>query len=204
MENATIANKSALLAGMIRETLSDSLGQDDGTTEMLQFSMRRLGTDSLTLADVLHDTPRIVPYWNGASYYPLLFKPVPRALFPNKPEEVTGQTFGHRYSLLNQSNFETSYNLPQLIEGYINFGFPGVVIAMLLFGVLYRLVQLTFIHENMGFGALVSGIYLSVKLLQIESATSLVLGDVTWTLVFLSIVNCMIKWADQAFAHSPA
>ena len=42
---------------------------------------------------------------------------------------------------------------------------------MLLFGILYRLVQLTLIHENMGFGALVSGIYLSVKLLQIESAT---------------------------------
>jgi hypothetical protein len=202
MENATVADKSALLAGMIRETLSDSLGQDDGTTEMIQFSMRRLGTDSLTLADVLHDTPRIVPYWNGASYYPLLFKPVPRALFPNKPEEITGQTFGHRYGLLNQGNFETSYNLPQLIEGYINFGFPGVVVTMLLFGVLYRLVQLTFIHQNMGFGALVSGIYLSVKLLQIESATSLVLGDVIWTLVFLSIVNCLIKWADHAFARS--
>ena len=204
MENATISDKSALLAGMLRETLSDSLGEANGANEMVQFSMRRLGTDSLTLADVLHDTPQIVPYWNGATYYPLLFKPVPRALFPDKPEEITGQTFGHRYGLLNQSNFETSYNLPQLIEGYINFGLPGVVITMLLFGVLYRLVQLIFIHPNMGFGALVSGIYLSVKLLQIESATSLVLGDLIWTLVFLGFVNCLMKSAEHSFVRPSA
>ncbi|HTT74467.1 MAG TPA: hypothetical protein VMF50_00630 [Candidatus Binataceae bacterium] len=203
MENATVADKSVLLAGMIRETLSESIYGLDGTADdMVQFSMRRLGTDTLTLADVLHDTPRIVPYWNGATYYPLLFKPLPRILFPDKPEEVTGQAFGHRYGLLNQSNFETSYNLPQLIEGYVNFGLPGVVLSMLLFGILYRLVQLTFIHENMGFGSLISGIYLSVKLLQIESATSLVLGDVIWTLVFLSIVNLMIKWTEKAGSNS--
>jgi hypothetical protein len=203
MENATIADKSALLAGMIRKTVNSSLGDNDGAADdMVQFSMRRLGTDTLTLADVLHDTPRIVPYWHGASYRPLLFKPLPRFLFPNKPEEVTGQAFGHRYGLLNQSNFETSYNLPQLIEGYVNFGLSGVILSMLFFGILYRLVQLTFVHENMGFGALVSGIYLSVKLLQIESATSLVLGDVLWTVVFLAVVSCVIRTTSAAVASS--
>ena len=127
---------------------------------------------------------------------------LPRALFPGKPEEITGQTFGHRYGLLDQANFETSYNLPQLIEGYVNFGIPGIVISMLLFGVLYRLVQLTFVHANMGFGALISGIYVSVKLLQIESATSLVLGDLIWTLIFLASVSLMIQLADRAFAST--
>jgi hypothetical protein len=73
---------------------------------------------------------------------------------------------------------------------------------MLLFGVLYRLVQLTFVHANMGFGALISGICVSVKLLQIESATSLVLGDLIWTLIFLASVSLMIQLADRAFAST--
>jgi len=205
MEKATATDKSALLVTMIHDTVGSSISDDDATADdMIQFSMRRLGTDTLTLADVLHDTPRIVPYWNGATYYPLLFKLLPRVLFPSKPEEVTGQAFGHRYGLLNQSNFDTSYNLPQLIEGYVNFGLPGVILSMLLFGILYRLVQLTFVHENMGFGALVSSIYLSVKLLQIESATSLVLGDVIWTIVFLGIVSSVIRLTSSAVANSSA
>jgi hypothetical protein len=203
MEHAPLTDKSALFANTIGGTVSEVIGTNpDAADDMMQFSMRRLGTDSLTLAGVLHDTPGIVPYWNGASYYPLLFKPLPRALFPGKPEEITGQTFGHRYGLLDQANFETSYNLPQLIEGYVNFGIPGIVISMLLFGVLYRLVQLTFVHANMGFGALISGIYVSVKLLQIESATSLVLGDLIWTLIFLASVSLMIQLADRAFAST--
>jgi hypothetical protein len=203
MEKATIADKSALLASIIQETVNSAIGGNGGAAgDMVQFSMRRLGTDTLTFADVLHDTPRIVPYWNGASYYPLLFKPLPRVLFPNKPEEVTGQAFGHRYGLLNQNNFQTSYNLPQLIEGYVNFGRLGIICSTLLFGIFYRLVQLIFVHEQMGFGALVSGIYLSVKLLQIESATSLVLGDVIWTLLFLAIVSCIIKWTSAALENS--
>jgi hypothetical protein len=198
MEHASITDKTALLGATVRETVKESGAEDgDSLYDLMQFSMRRLGTDSLTLADVLHDTPRIVPYWNGASYYPLLFKPVPRALFPDKPEEVTGQTFGHRYGLLNEANFETSYNLPQLIEGYINFGFIGVVVSMLLFGVLYRLIQLVFVHPGMGFGGLISGIYLSVKLLQIESASSLVIGDLMWSLIFLAIIGTIVQLADH-------
>ena len=125
------------------------------------------------------------------------FKFLPRVLFPAKPEEVTGQTFGHRYGLLSQSNFETSYNLPQLVEGYVNFGLPGVIVSALLFGFLYRIVQIVLVHRDMGFGALVTGIYLSVKLLQIESATSLVLGDVIWTVIFMASVSGLIQWADR-------
>ena len=204
MEDAPVSSKSAVLANIIRGTLSESISEGGGATgDLVQFTMRRLGTDTLTLADVLHDTPRMVPYWNGASYYPLVFKLLPRALFPAKPEEVTGQTFGHRYGLLRQNNFETSYNLPQLVEGYVNFGIPGVIVSALLFGILYRLVQIVFVHRNMGFGALISGIYVSVKLLQIESATSLVIGDIIWTLIFMAIVSCIIQWADHTIT-SPA
>ena len=39
-------------------------------------------------------------------------------------------------------------------------------------------------------------------LLQIESATSLVLGDVLWTIVFLVVVSCVIRTTSAAIASS--
>jgi hypothetical protein len=78
----------------------------------------------MTFAEVIEETPARVPYWKGETYFSLLLKPIPRAFWPDKPMEVTGQEFGHRYGFLHALDDTTSYNLPQLVEMYANFG-PG-------------------------------------------------------------------------------
>ncbi|HZC46629.1 MAG TPA: hypothetical protein VE243_09140, partial [Candidatus Acidoferrum sp.] len=84
--------------------------------------------------EVIADTPTIVPYWEGASFYPILFKPIPRFIMPDKPEELSGGWFGHRYGIITPENTVTSINLPQMVELYGNFGLLGVIVGMFIFG----------------------------------------------------------------------
>lgn len=143
----------------------------------------------MTFAEVVRVTPDYVPFWGGETYLPVVWKLVPRLLFPDKPMETTGQEFGHRFGFLSPEDVVTSYNLPQLVEFYANFGVMGVGLGMLLLGVFYRLVQATFVHPRMGLGATVVVLYLSSKLWLIESNLSLVAGGMLQGVLFMLLVH---------------
>jgi hypothetical protein len=125
-------------------------------------------------------------------------------LYPDKPHEISGQAFGHRYSFLDEQDTQTSYNLPQLIEFYANFGPLGVLVGMLLIGLIYRTIDHLYFHANAGLGAVVGGIYIVVKLLAIETALSIVLGSVFWCIAFLAVMNVMTKVAESIGTRAPA
>jgi hypothetical protein len=146
-----------------------------------------------TFAEVIRDTPSQVPYWRGESYLPLLFKPIPRLLWPGKPQEVSGQSFGHRYGLIDVENQTTSINLPQTVEMYANFGLPGVLIGMAMFGLLLRVLAEMFVHREMGLGALVALIFIMMRILDIGSAASMVLGSLPWDFVFLGAIHLAVR-----------
>lgn len=150
----------------------------------------------MTFAEVVGLTPDHVPFWYGETYSPLVWKLVPRLLYPDKPLEVSGQLFGHRYGFLSPSDFVTAYNVPQLIEFYANFGVLGVALGMLLLGVLYRVVQSVFVHPRMGLGAAIAWLYLGMKLLLIESSFSMVVGGVLQALAFLWALQVVLKVAE--------
>jgi hypothetical protein len=159
--------------------------------DVLQVSAHRLALTP-TFAWIVRDTPTTVPYWDGTTYYPALFKLIPRFVFPDKPEELTGQEFGHRYGLIDLGNFDTSVNLPQIVELYANFGTIGVVLGMFLFGVIIRTVLNIYTHPGMGFGAVVASFYLASKLIDFQSAFSMVFGAVPWQLIFIAIVHLIV------------
>jgi hypothetical protein len=131
---------------------------------LIEFEGMRLAQFTV-FGTVIADTPALVPFWAGESYYPILFKPIPRAIWPDKPEETSGQTFGHRYGLIDAMDTSTSLNLPQMVELYANFGLTGVIAGMFIFGLIYRLLIEMYVHPGMGLGALVGGVYVSSKLL---------------------------------------
>src|SRR5262249_50920607 len=65
----------------------------DDLVESLGGVARRV--DLLTLfAFVVNETPDMVPYWGGETYTTLVWKALPRLLYPEKPMENVGQTFG--------------------------------------------------------------------------------------------------------------
>jgi len=148
-------------------------------------------------AEVIRDTPSHVPYWGGATYYPILFKLIPRFLYPEKPEEVTGQTFGHRYGLIDASNLGTSVNFPQTVEMYANFGLRGVLIGMFIVGLFFRLIAAMFVHPGMGMGGVVAMSVLAGLTWDIESSASMVLGAVPWILIFIGAMHLLVCFVES-------
>lgn len=155
---------------------------------LIQTAGARL-SDFPMLGDVMSQTPSTVPYWGGETYYPLLFKPIPRIIWPDKPEEVTGHTFGQRYGYSSPADPDTSINFAQLIEQYANFGVVGVVIGMFVIGMIYRLLLSMFVHPEMGLGALVAAVFIVSSLFDLETGTGLVFGGIPWTLIYLFLVD---------------
>jgi hypothetical protein len=147
----------------------------------------------ITFAWIIEMTPEPVPYWAGETYLPILYKLVPRFLFPDKPMEVIGQAFGHRYELLWPLDLETAVNLPQLVEFYANFGVPGVLLGMFIVGLGYRAFEAVFVHREMGLGALVAGVHIASRLLMIEANLSGVVGGIFWSLVLLTVLHPLMR-----------
>ena len=162
---------------------------------LIEMASRRLAQFTV-FGEVVADTPALVPFWKGATYYPILFKPIPRFIMPDKPEEVSGGWFGHRYGLIAQTNIETSINLPQIVELYGNFGLIGVIAGMFVFGLIYRLLIEMYIHPGMGLGALVGAVYVSSRLLDVGSAASLTFGVVPWSIVFVALIHMLVQFAE--------
>ena len=96
-------------------------------------ALRRISTIRL-LDRAMADTPIRVPYFNGETLRPLLYTPIPRFLWPEKPLENIGNRIGHAYRVLNPGDSTTSINLPWIVEFYINFGTRGVIAGLALAG----------------------------------------------------------------------
>ncbi len=192
---ASLGQKVEYMGGLMLKAY-ESVGFQLET--IVEISAARLAQFTV-LAEVVRDTPSQVPYWGGVTYYPLLFKPIPRFLWPNKPEEVTGQEFGHRYGLLDADDPGTSLNLPQLVELYANFGPVGLVLGMIFFGLFYRVLMEMFVHPGMGFGSLVAAVFLASNSFDIGSATSSVVGGIPWCLIFIAAVHFTIIAVSAQF-----
>jgi hypothetical protein len=172
-----------------------TLGGEVKPQALIEVASLRLAQFTV-FAEVIGDTPALVPFWGGESYYPILFKPIPRLILPDKPEEMSGQTFGHRYNLISIRNTGTSINLPQIVEMYANFGLIGVIVGMFIFGLIYRLLIEMFVHPGMGLGALVGAVFVSSSLFDIGSAASMVFGGIPWAIVFIAMVHLFIQFGE--------
>jgi hypothetical protein len=147
----------------------------------------------ITLGDVIDRTPREVPYWGGATLAPLLTKPIPRAVWESKPEEATGQSFGHRYKYLDWWDTTTSWNMPQLIEFYAAFGIWGVVFGMFLLGALYRVAFETLGGNTRDPKRALGAAYVLSALLIIEGGTSQIISSAVYRLLFVVALVWLIR-----------
>jgi hypothetical protein len=147
----------------------------------------------LSFAHVIDLTPETVPYWMGKTYLTLLWMPIPRVIFPWKPEKTLGQEFGHRYGLLHSSDYTTSFNFSQLVEMYANFGVIGIIVGMFIVGIIYRALYEMLCHPNAGEGGLLIGLFIFMGLSNIESDFSVVFGNVLYYIILLVIINRFMR-----------
>lgn len=182
---AAVPKLAGAFLSMTLERLSTGTLSSD---EVVDRNQSRMVSGLATVAVVVNDTPRIVPYWNGYTYSDLLWHLVPRVLVPDKPSPPLGQEFPHRYGLLGYASGDTSYNLHQFVELYVNFGAMGVAAGMFVIGFIYRALDHS-LSADAG-GAAIGGVIFS-GLTVMESNFSLVFGGLP---LFLITFYVFIRW----------
>jgi hypothetical protein len=148
----------------------------------------RFSYPASALSEVINRTPNKVPYWNGETYFSLFYKFIPRAIWPNKPEENIGQQFGKRYNFLDITDNSTSMNLPLMAEFYANFGYWGIIGGMFLLGLLYALIDFFFNNANNDVYNKLLGFVIIFPLIIQESNFTLSFGNLILIPIFLYVL----------------
>jgi ABC-type multidrug transport system fused ATPase/permease subunit len=99
-------------------------------------------------------TPSEIPYQYGATYSYFLVTFIPRAIWPEKPEAgAANKFFAVSYGITTEEGAERStFGVSLLAEGYINFGWVGIIFIMALQGALLCLLQHMFGEQKSGEG----------------------------------------------------
>lgn len=186
---ASVAEKVGLYVKLISQGLSQTREKYISAT----YEQLAGRTDNLlTFSQVISLTPERVPYWKGYTYATLLYAFIPRFIMPEKPRKTLGQQFGHRYMFLAPQDLTTSYNLPILIEMYINFGPPAIIVGMFILGLIFRTFYNLFNHPAAGDGGFLLSAMIFTILLSIESDFSLVFGNIiNYIILFYIILKLM-------------
>lgn len=106
-------------------TISDEFTLDDAWTTFVDGSQIAVST-----ALVVGFVPEKLDYLRGASFFNLLTQPIPRFLWPGKPTEIAAEIFDSLWPRGTATPFWSLF--------YVNFGPPGIVLGMMLFGFVSR------------------------------------------------------------------
>lgn len=129
-----------ILYNLITSYYSNPGSSIEQAKDAAYYRIDHLGTTAIVIAS----TPSPVNYKYGITYYPIFTKFIPRIIWKDKPEEITGNIWAKWYGLLNPYDFKTSYNLPWFTELYINFGPYGIIFGMMFFGLFLRVLVIFF------------------------------------------------------------
>lgn len=91
---------------------------------------------------VLHSVPERMPYQYGSTLASWIFAPIPRSIWPNKPETSLGRRI--KEEIYHRDAIRNGYPASFMAEGYINFGWLGFLVASALFGFVLRLIANSF------------------------------------------------------------
>jgi hypothetical protein len=137
-------------------SLADTFSGDATHAKEEGSSMSRLSELEATL-HALEVVPGRVDYAYGESLMQLLYAPIPRLLWPDKP--VSKDEVGQRYAVIfgrqtDQGAQTTAIGMSLLVEGYWNFGWIGIVLYSGAIGLLVGAWQRTFVGEHWALGTI--------------------------------------------------
>jgi hypothetical protein len=192
------------------------------TTSFEQFwSGREVGEDTqnaavgrlVELDPIIHAfmlLPGRVQFAEGSGWLNILYAPIPRLFWANKP---TTDDFEQRYSVVfnrqNQTGARsTSILLPLIVDGYWNFGWPGVVFVTFIVGIWVGVCQKMYAVKHwaiqaMGVAQLSHLVITGSLAITYSGITQHVIGPIisSWLVYWLArffSVNATVKASDQA------
>lgn len=154
--------------------------------EEAQFNEKHNRFENLSFIShvVLQHKKGVKPFLNGETFYWLPVVPIPRIIFPSKPDNVMSTEVATAYGLRGKVS-DASINFPMLVEGYINYDFKGMLLMALLFGMSYKWFA-------MKFGAGIGDINLLIILNSFKQFTH---AEGNITLVFGALIQVLLFWA---------
>jgi len=150
------------------------------------------------LAGAMVQTPKSIPFKNGSTLVGIFIKIIPRAIWPGKPQETTGNDWGREYGFLDSTDNLTSFNQPLIVEGYINRGTFGVAMMGILVGLIFGVASY---FEQYASSTLLKALYLTVmySVLFPESNFTSIFGGI---IISLIVVYLALK-AYEPFCTKP-
>jgi len=165
-----------------------------------QLSVTTSRVSLLTMTGlILEKTPERVPFQYG-SQYPLLLKNlVPRVLWPDKPSvNVANQFFQVEYGLTRKDNLKSvSIACGFEAEGYMNFGWFGVVAVGVVVGFALGIYELVFFSGSASLTGVAIGLVMLPTFLTIESQLVQYLGGILQITFAAAIVFHRFKGARE-------
>lgn len=151
-----------------RLALEDPSG--GGVQSLLALSLSRTSLLAQT-ANVIEQTPDVVPYQYGRLYSYLAVSLIPRFLWPDKPSmSEANQFYQLSYGLTHPKDLgRVSISVGALTEGFISFGWFGTALVMFLVGALLDFWNETFLNKSSTILAVGIGVALVPLLLTVES-----------------------------------
>lgn len=147
----------------------------------LQFGAAASRSSLLTMSGVvLEKTPDVIPFQNGTMYPLLLQNIVPRVFWPNKPTmNEANRFFQVEYGLTKEDDLSgVSIACGFEAEGYMNFGWFGVIAVGLFVGIVFKYYECTFFSPDCNLTLTAIGLSLLPGFLGIESQLVAYLGGI--------------------------
>jgi len=139
---------------------------------------------------VLEKTPDLVPFQNGSMYPLLLQNMIPRIMWPSKPTmNEANRFFQVKYGLTEEEDLSNvSIACGFEAEGYMNFGWFGVIAAGLFVGIVLKCYECTFFSRHCNLAATALGLSLLPGFLSIESQSVAYLGGILQIVAAAAII----------------
>ncbi|OLE51009.1 MAG: hypothetical protein AUG51_24890 [Acidobacteria bacterium 13_1_20CM_3_53_8] len=168
-----------------------------------QHNFLESASDTTSRTDLIHQftyiyasTPSRVPYQYGESYKYFAVALIPRALWPGKPEANNANNFyAINYGVSTEQVLEsTTFGVTLIGEGYMNFGFFGVLLVMFMQGAILSLLEQIFAGPKAGAGGWAIFIASFVFFLNgIGSSAEVMFGAILQNLIFSSILLWWVR-----------
>jgi hypothetical protein len=156
----------------------------------------------LELDPVLHAftlLPGRVRSAEGEAWVNLLYSPIPRLLWPNKPtsgdlDKSYGVAFNRQSELGARS---TSLLMPLIVDGYWNFGWPGIVFVSVAMGLWVGVCQTMYSGDHW---ALKAGAVSQFSLIAVTGSFALLYAGILQMIVGGIIASWLVYWLARFLA----
>jgi len=150
----------------------------------------------LELDPVLHAftmLPGRVRPANGEAWMHILYSPIPRLVWPDKPNSNDlSLNYGVAFRLQSELGARsTTILMPLIVDGYWNFGWPGIVFVSLLAGLWVGVCQTLYTGDHW---ALTASAVAQFSLISVTGSFALLYAGITQQLLGPIIASWMIYW----------